>query len=94
MKIRHTKESDILFLQFSEGKVAKTVHREPDFFIDLDKKNTPLSLEIVNLHDTPQRALAQVIREFHLESRMESLLFFSQAVNGYKAAKRLAHAKR
>lgn len=80
LKVRRTRESDIFFIQLDEGKVAKTVQRDPDIFIDLDKKNQPLSLEIVNVKETPLEQVRHVIREFNLKPQLEGFLRLAEAV--------------
>lgn len=79
LKTKRMKESDIFFVQFAEGQVARTIQRKPDIFIDLDRKNRPLSLEIVGMDSTPARQIQKVIREFGLSTQLKTLLRFARA---------------
>jgi len=47
MEITYDSKADALNITFKEGKIAKTVEIAPEINLDLDKKNTPLSLEII-----------------------------------------------
>ena len=47
MEITYDSKADALNITFKEGKIAKTVEIAPEINLDLDKKNTPLYLEII-----------------------------------------------
>jgi len=47
MEITYDPKADALNITFKEGRVAKTVEIAPEISLDLDKKGTPLYLEII-----------------------------------------------
>ena len=47
MEITYDPKADALNITFKKGKVTKTVEIAPEINLDLDKKNTPLYLEII-----------------------------------------------
>lgn len=47
MEITYDPKADALNITFKAGKVAKTVEIAPEINLDLDKKNSPLYLEII-----------------------------------------------
>lgn len=49
MKIYYDKEVDALDIVFKKGMVAKTKEISPGLLLDVDKKDTPLSLEILDV---------------------------------------------
>lgn len=47
MEITYDPKADALNIVFKKGKIAKTLEIAPEINLDLDKKNTPLYLEII-----------------------------------------------
>lgn len=47
MEITYDPKADALNITFKKGKVARTVEIAPEINLDLDRKNTPLYLEII-----------------------------------------------
>jgi len=47
MEITYDSKADALNITFKEGEVEKTVEIAPEINLDLDKKGTPLYLEII-----------------------------------------------
>jgi uncharacterized protein YuzE len=47
MEITYDPKADALNITFKKGKVAKTIEIAPEINLDLDKKGTPLYLEII-----------------------------------------------
>ena len=47
MEISYDPKADALNITFKKGKVAKTLEISPEINLDLDKKDSPLYLEII-----------------------------------------------
>jgi len=49
MKIEYDKNADAIYIKFSNGEFAKNKKIDNDTIIDLDKNNTILGIEILNV---------------------------------------------
>lgn len=47
MRITYDKKADALNITLKSGKVVKTTEIAPEIFVDFDKRNTPLYIEII-----------------------------------------------
>ncbi len=47
MKITYDKKADALNISLKKGRVMKTLEVAPEVFVDFDKKNTPLTIEVL-----------------------------------------------
>ncbi len=73
-EIRVIEEGNIVMFVLREGKVARTVEREPDIHVDLDADGRPLSIEFIGARECPIWAAARVFEEFGLTVAPSELL--------------------
>lgn len=73
-EIRVIEEGNIVMFILREGKVARTVEREPDILVDLDAEGKPLLIEFVGARECPVWVAARVFEEFGLTVAPTELL--------------------
>lgn len=62
MKIYYETEVDAVNIEFNKGAVAETKELSPEVLLDVDKKGTPLSLEILGASKRyPQLDLGKIL---------------------------------
>ena len=48
MKIKYDKETDIIYIRFSENKIEESLEEKPGIIIDYDDKSRVVAIEILN----------------------------------------------
>ena len=59
-------EAGAVYLRISRNKVRRTVEAAPEVFLDLDYRNAPVGLELINPEAVLLDTIRKVEREFHL----------------------------
>jgi uncharacterized protein YuzE len=48
MRLKYDREADIIYLRFSEDKIAESDELKPGLIVDYDDKGNPVAIEILN----------------------------------------------
>jgi uncharacterized protein YuzE len=54
MKIKYDKETDIMYIRFSENKIEESIEEKPGIIIDYDGGGKVVAIEILNASKTTE----------------------------------------
>ena len=64
MRIKYDKRADAMYIYIRKGKIAKTVKVNSRLFVDVDKKNNLLGIEILGVsQQIPKKEIGKISTE-------------------------------